>query len=409
MFILILIIFALLFKFSNNTLEIVPKISKRDYRADHRNKKIEYSKWSPINKIDIAKFRRQKNRKVVWLNGGTQQSFLIKKNKNDLRKNKIKTIKWMKEAIPYQMSKKKNSALIIGSAGGFEVLCALSNNFKEIIAVEMDPVICDIVNNKFKNFIGDLFHLRGIHLMNDEGRSVLKRLNKKYDVIHMVNSHNSDAILSGGLSIAETYIYTVESFKDYWNNLNEDGFVHIIHIFGERMFTTASQALRELKIDEFQKKFLIVQPTKKGFTHFFMKKGNISKEDIDMVTTFIDKNNKIFKTTKFEIVYSPDRKVDSIYYKLVSPEYKNVINSSSVNISPVYDNSPYFNQPNKIGQLSFNNNVLRGDGKIAAKNNQSYSNSVYLSVLIISILLSIFLIYLPLRIKSKKKQWYKRL
>ncbi len=404
-FISFLVLFAILgsfFKFSEQVLEIVPKISKRDYRKDYKKKKIEYGKWSPINKIDISRF--MKSRKIVWLNGGTQQSFLVKQNRNIIRKKKISPIMWMKEAIPYQLAHNKKSALIIGSAGGFEVLCALSNGFQDIVAVEMDPVICDIVKNKYKNYIGDLFHTRGVHLMNDEGRSVLKRLNKKYDVIHMVNSHNSDAILSGGLSIAETYIYTVESFKDYWNNLNEDGFVHIIHIFGERMFTTATQALKDLKVKDFEKKFLIVQPTKRGFTHFFMKKGDIAKSDVDLITKFIQKNNKTFVNTKFEIVYSPDRKTDSIYYKLISPTRQDIINNSSVNISPVYDNSPYFNQPNKIGQLTFKNNVLRGDGRITVINNQAYSNSVYLSILIISIVLFILLIYLPLKLKSKNEK-----
>jgi len=400
-FIIISVILAGLFTYSEQTLEIVPKISKRDYRDDHRRKKLEYGKWSPINKIDVAKF--QKTRKIVWLNGGTQQSFLIKQKKENLRRKRVKPIKWMKEAIPYQLAN-KGSALIIGSAGGFETLCALSNGFKDIVSVEMDPVICDIVENKYKNYIGDLFHTRGVHLMNDEGRSVLKRLKKKYDVIHMVNSHNSDAILSGGLSIAETYIYTVESFKDYWTHLNKDGFVHIIHIFGERMFATATQALRELGVKDYQKKFLVVQPTKRGFTHFFMKKGDIEQKDIDIITKFINKNNKIFVRTKFEIVYSPDRKTDSIYYKLVSPDYKKVIADSSVNISPVYDKSPYFNQPNKIGQLSFKNNILHGDGKIAVLNNQAYSNSVYLSILLISILLFILLIFIPLKLKSKREK-----
>ena len=58
----------------------------------------------------------------------------------------------------------------------------------------------------------------------------------------MVNSHNTDSLLSGGLSIAETYIYTVESFKDYWSHMNDDGYISIVHWFGERLFSTAYQA-----------------------------------------------------------------------------------------------------------------------------------------------------------------------
>lgn len=135
-FALIFIILGGLFKFSEQTLEIVPKISKRDYIKDHKQDKLEYSKWSPINKIDVARFT--KNKKIIWLNGGTQQSFLTKQNKRNIRRRSLNQITFSKESIPYQMAKNKGSALIIGSAGGYEALCALSNKFKEIIAVEMD-------------------------------------------------------------------------------------------------------------------------------------------------------------------------------------------------------------------------------------------------------------------------------
>lgn len=400
LFTLLAVIFILLFKFSFQWFPVVPKIIKRGYIIDYHKNRIEYSKWSPINKIDVAPFLLRRNKKIIWLNGGTQQSWLTKTPASHLKKN-MKSLKWTKEAVPYQLTR-KNSALIIGSAGGYETLCAYSNHFKNIVAVEMDPEICNIVRNEYADYIGNIYSKKGVHLLNDEGRSVLKRLNRKFDVIQMVNSHNSDALLSGGLSIAETYIYTVESFKDYWKHLNDNGFVSIIHIFGERMFSTAFQALRELNIKEPGKKFFVIQPTQ-GFNHFFMKKGDISTEDIRTLTTFANKRSKIFKKSDFEIVYSPDRVKENLYYKLVSPGYREIIAESSVNISPVRDNSPYFNQPNKIGQLSFSNNYLKGWGKDIVKLNKTYSNSVYLSILFISILFSILLIYLPLKLKSRGK------
>jgi spermidine synthase len=396
-FAVLAVAFVLLFKFAMQMFPVVPKIIKRGYIIDYNKKRIEHSKWSPINKIDVAPFALGRQKKIIWLNGGTQQSWLIKTHRNEINEN-MKTIKWIKEALPYQLTR-KNSALIIGSAGGFETLCAISNRFKHVVAVEMDPEICDIVKNTYADHIGNIYDLKGVHLLNDEGRSVLKRLNRKYDVIQMVNSHNSDSLLSGGLSIAETYIYTVESFKDYWNHLYDDGFVSIIHIFGERMFSTAFQALREMGVPNPEKKFFIIQP-EKGFNHFFMKKGDIDEEDIQILSTFADKRSAAFKKATFEIFYSPDRKMDNLYYKLASPDYQDVIDQSSVNISPVRDNSPYFNQPNKIGQLSFSNNLLVGWGKDIVKVNKTYSNSVYLSILFISILLSLVLIYLPLKMKS---------
>ncbi len=385
---LILFSFMIMFKYSQKIFPIVPKMVKRAYLLHYYNKTIEYSKWSPINKIDVSPFIN-KNKKVVWIDAGTMQSWLVSFNGN-LRR--LGVINWSQEAIPYQLTKNR-ATLIIGSSGGYEVLCALSHKVKKIVAVEMDPEICSIVRTKYSRYIGNIFRRPNVILLNDEGRSVIKRIKQKFDVIQMVNSHNADILLSGGLSIAEAYIYTVESFKDYWNHLNKDGYVTIVHWFGERLFSTAFQALREMDVEHPEKKFFIIQ-AKKGFNFFFMKKGDITKKEVEILTEFAGKK---------EVIYSPFIKKNNIYYRIISPDYKKAIKESSVNLSPVYDNSPYFNQPNKIGQFKFKNVYVKGMAEGVIKWGIIYSNTVYLSVLILSILLPLILIILPLKFSSKEK------
>jgi len=385
---ILVILFIGMFLKSDSYFQIVPKMVKRAYLLHFYRKTIEHSEWSPINKIDVAPFLNQR-KKVIWIDAGTMQSWFVKFNGN-LRR--LKPINWSHESIPYQLTRNR-SALIIGSAGGYEVLCALSHRVRKIIAVEMDPAICKLAKGKYAKYIGNIFSKKGVYLLNDEGRSVIKRINQKFDVIQMVNSHNADLLLSGGLSIAETYIYTVESFKDYWNHLNEDGFVSIVHWFGERLFSTAFQALREMNIEHPERKFFIIQ-AKKGFNFFFMKKGDIIPKEAELLKKFAKKH---------EIVYSPFVEKNNIYYKLASPFYKKAIKSSSVNISPVYDNSPYFNQPNRIGQLRFKNNITKGMAKGVVKWGIIYSNSIYLSLLFLSILLPFLFVYLPLKLKTKRK------
>ncbi len=382
-----LVAFAGLFHFSDTLFPVVPKMKKRQFLKHYNSNIIEHSKWSPINKIDVAPFVKGKKR--IWIDAGTMQSDLVKTPPN---LDKMKPKKWIIGAIPYQLSKNKGSAFIIGSAGGFEVLCAISHDFKNIVAVEMDPEICDLVLHTYADYIGNIFERKGVYLKIDEGRSVLKRLDRKFDVIQMVNSHNADTLLSGGLSIAETYTYTVESFIDYWNHLNDDGFLSIVHWFGERMFTTAFQALRELGIKEPEKKFVIIEA--EVYTFFFMKKGNINAEDMKILTQFAGKH---------EIVYAPDRKMDNLYYKVASDNYKEIIASSSIDISPARDISPYFNQGNKIGQFSFENKYMTVKRQDVINFGLIYSNSVYLSILFAALLFSILLIYIPLKIKVKGK------
>lgn len=388
-FILIVLSFLGMFNNSEELFPVVPRMRKRAFLTHYERGVIEHSKWSPINKIDVAPFVKGKKR--IWIDAGTMQSDLVKAPP-DLRKMEPK--EWIIGAMPYQLVSNKGSAFIIGSAGGFEVLCAISHRFKNIVAVEMDPEICDLVRNRYAEYIGNLFQRKGVHLIVDEGRSVLKRLNRKFDVIQMVNSHNADTVLSGGLSIAESYTNTVESFKDYWNHLNDDGFVSIVHWFGERMFSTAFQALREMGVKNPERKFFVVEA--EIYTFFFMKKGNLDARDIEILTRF-------GKSKRRRIVYSPESKGNDIYYRLASGNYRQAIKDSSVNISPSRDNSPYFNQGNKIGQFRFENNYIKLKRQDVLNFSLTYSNSVYLSILFISILFALIFIYLPLKTKAKDR------
>ncbi len=380
---LLLLAFAAIFLHEARVFPIVPTLDsdKRQYNAQFKNKRIEYSKWSTIDKIDVAPWLGI--RKVIWINGGTMQSFIWKFDGNLAN---LKKIEWNTASLPYQVAR-KGTAVIIGSAGGYEVLCALSHDFRYIVAIEMDPVICDLLRHEYAVYSGGIFQLPQVNLVADEGRSVLKRLNRKFDVIQMVNSHNPDDLLSGALSISETYIYTVESFKDYWDRLQDDGLIYIVHWNGERMFATALQALKEMGVERPQDKFFIAQH-KGGFNFFFLKKGDFTARDYDILKNSVGSPE--------DIAYSPDMRLDNIYYRLMA-DLEGTVRRSSVNIGPVHDNSPYFNQPNRIGQFRFRNMQVKGLGRMVVESAIIYSNSIYLSILGLSLLFSLLFIYLPLR------------
>jgi predicted membrane-bound spermidine synthase len=383
---LLAVAFALMYRFDENVFPIVPKLVewKRQYNVQLENKRIEYSKWSTIDKIDVAPFGP--GRKVIWINGGTMQSFM---KKFDGNLKTLEKIEWDPVGLPFQITR-KGSAVIIGSGGGYEVLCALSQGFKRIVAIEMDPVICDLLQNEYAAYTGNIFHLPQVTLLADEGRSALKRMNRKFDVIQMVNSHNADLLLSGALSISETYIYTVESFKDYWDHLQPDGLVYILHWNGARLFSTALKALQEMGVERPQDRFFVVQYAN-GFINFFLKKGDLTAADYGILKDSIGENG--------QIVYSPEIRKDNLYYAMMD-DLEAAVRDSSVNIAPVYDNSPYFNQPNRIGQFRFRNMKVQGMAEPVVKSALVYSNSIYLSILALALLFSFVFIYLPLRRKS---------
>ncbi|MCX6556846.1 MAG: hypothetical protein NTW95_05355 [Candidatus Aminicenantes bacterium] len=382
---LLIAAFAAAFVFEATVFPIIPtrESDKRQYNAQLKNKRIEYSKWSTIDKIDVAPWLNI--RKVIWINGGTMMSFIMKFD-GDL--SKLEKIEWDPASLPYQVAR-NGTAVIIGSAGGYEVLCALSHNFRYIVAIEMDPVICSLLKKEYADYTGRIFHMPQVDLVADEGRSVLKRLRRKFDVIQMVNSHNPDSLLSGALSISETYIYTVESFKDYWEHLEDEGLVYIVHWNGERLFATALQALKEMGVEHPEEKFFVAQH-RGGFNFFFLKKGAFTPRDYDILKSSV--------ASADDIVYSPDLRLNNLYYHMID-DLDRTVRHSSVNIAPVYDRSPYFNQPNRIGQFRFRNMLIKGIGEDVVRSAIVYSNSIYLSILSLSVLFSFLFIYLPLRRK----------
>lgn len=382
-FALMIVAVAAAYRFQDSVFPIVPKLveSKRQYNAQYERNAIEYSRWSTISKIDVAPWRRA--RKVIWINGGTMQSFLIKFD-GDL--GRLKKIEWIPAALPFQIAR-KGSAVIIGSAGGHEVLCALSHGFRDIVAIEMDPVICELLKKEYADYTGRIFQLPQVNLVADEGRSALKRMDRKFDVIQMVNSHNADSLLSGALSISETYIYTVESFKDYWEHLQPGGLIYIVHWNGERLFATALQALKEMGVERPEEKFFVLQ-FPQGFNYFFLKKGAFSAEEGQVLRDYARRSENV--------AYAPGLRRDNLYYRMID-DLQRTVRSSAVNIAPVYDNSPYFNQPNRIGQFRFRDMKIEGMGRKVVRSAIVYSNSIYLSILLLSLLFSLLFIYLPLR------------
>jgi spermidine synthase len=387
---LMVAIFVVGVRFESKRFQIIPGMSKRMYMKHLENNRIEYSKWSTINKIDVAQpVVKFPPHKIVWINGGTQQSQI-----RQMPRNFEKRILWDISSLPYQMHP-KGSAVIIGSAGGWEVLVAASHEYAPIVAIEMDPVICDIVRNRYADYGGNVFQRPNVTLLADEGRSALKRLKRTFDVIQMVNSHNTDMLLSGGMSISESYIYTVESFKEYWDKLNPDGLIYIVHPFGERLFSTALQALREMQVPHPENKFFIFQ-NPNGFNFFLLKKGDFNRQEEELVNLYIEKtgSNKV-------VMFSPFTQPPGNTYTRTVQEGGAFLRTSSVNIMPVYDHSPYFNLPNKIGQFSFSNIFIEGMGRNLLRINLVYSNSIYLSILGLSILFSILFIFIPLSRKSE--------
>ena len=123
--------------------------------------------------------------------------------------------------------KQHPNVLVIGSGAGREVLEALYFGASSITAVEINPIINDIVTRQMREQWGGLFEQPEVHLVTEDGRSYIRRSTEKYDAILAVSTVSFAAISSGAL-VSESYVLTLEAFEDYFDHLTPDGVLLIV-------------------------------------------------------------------------------------------------------------------------------------------------------------------------------------
>ena len=136
----------------------------------------------------------------------------------------IADLQWMKkymDYLPFEILKKVNNTLVIGSGGGEDVLVALAGGSKKVTAVEINPLIISKAK-QFGNSAGNLYERNDVKLVMDDGRRFISSSNSKYDIITIKLVDSWAAQLAGGYALSENYLYTVEAFRQYLQHLDED-------------------------------------------------------------------------------------------------------------------------------------------------------------------------------------------
>tara|TARA_Y100001958_G_scaffold122769_1_gene90052 strand:+ start:1011 stop:3371 length:2361 start_codon:yes stop_codon:yes gene_type:complete len=160
---------------------------------------------------------------------------------HDFRKN----TNWNSYFVPFKVAKKKpDNILVVGSGTGNDVAYALLEKTKSIDAVEIDPLIIKL---------GEKYHpqkpynAKNVNVIQNDARNYIQHTNKKYDLIiyGLLDSHTS---LSGKGGIRlDSYVYTVDAFKEAKKILNDDGFISLsfsvsIKSLGVKIFRMLEEA-----------------------------------------------------------------------------------------------------------------------------------------------------------------------
>jgi len=385
--VLMVIISLLSFILLKDRFEISPHISKRIFNYYYLTKRIVYTKWSSLTRIDVA---TSSPNWIIWIDCGTNQSFMPIVNLK--MKKKIRKIR-NPYSLPYFL-RKEAKALIIGFGGGVELYNALNLGAREIIGVEMDSEIINVILDKFKEQTGFIFYNDKIKIINNEGRSYIKGSKEKYDIIQQVHNATPIAIASGALNISETFLMTKEAFNDYLDKLSDNGILSIYRNGVERIFSLAINVLADRGVAFPYKNIAVVsfneEPGEGDL--FLLKKTAFTQSEINKIKLFAKRAN-------LNVLYLPDEPLSYKYFVpfLTRSSIKKVQKESGVLLEPPTDSKPFFNQ--WLPLFHYNIKEPKYFSKNTIEDVESTSriiNKIFLTILIEGLIMAIFFIFIPL-------------
>ncbi len=209
-----------------------------------------FTAWNTFSRIDLFERPANPEKGLPAMLRFVYDAGTAATGSQDLRPNVREYLKHHPDDNEYPsgiayLGKQKPSVLVIGSGGGAEVLDALHYGARSVTAVEINPIINDVVSRQMADFWGGLFNQPEVKLMTEEGRSFVRCSHETYDAIISVHTISNAAVASGALSLSENYVLTREAFEDYFERLAPDGVIYFTrpesHI--GRLFATARESL----------------------------------------------------------------------------------------------------------------------------------------------------------------------
>ncbi|MFZ3064306.1 MAG: hypothetical protein WA277_03350 [Nitrospirota bacterium] len=308
------------------------------------------TRWSAFGRTDLARHKNENDIMTLFVDG-TAGTPMYRFN-GDI-KNPDGIVKEIPKSFPgyfpflFLKDNEKESALIIGSGGGRDVLIALMAGIKDITAVEVNRELVDIVKSYSKYNGGIYTNYKNVNIVVDEGRSFLKRSNHKYNSIILTLPVTKSSRSIEGYSLTESFLLTEESIIDYLEHLKDDGqLIVLMHnkIMALRMVSLSLSAMKKIGIDNpsamrhiylFGDKLPLFVLRKKAFTE-----NEIGLKIVEMQRLGFGDGIVFMPYNKINAHDSANKALLLIADGAVSIE--KIIKATDKDISAVTDDSPFF-------------------------------------------------------------------
>lgn len=191
-----------------------------------------FSRWDPVFRIDVAHHPLQPEAGHMIYHDGQLGSGLPAFDGDLTRFQKLER---GSRSLPFAVLPPDPRVLVIGAAGGQEIIASLYFGASHVTAVELNPVTVSLLTDHYAEFTGNLARHPKVTLHNAEGRSFLQHSDDDFDLIWFVAPDSyaaMNAASSGAFVLTESYLYTVEMLREAMKHLSAHGIVAAQ--FGER-------------------------------------------------------------------------------------------------------------------------------------------------------------------------------
>jgi hypothetical protein len=311
------------------------------YLREHPGSKIVKTEWNSFSRIDVVEGGTGGEGLVakVFIDGGAGTN-IISWDGNIGSRQELST--WM-QYIPFKMMQDPK-VLVIGSGGGRDVVAALVSGSNDVTSVEINPIIYETVKS-YGDRAGNVYSHEFVRSYVDEGRSFITRSSEKYDIIYLPFVDTWASVSSGGLSVSENFLYTLEGFQQYYDHLTETGKIVTVRwlIDAPRFISTYAKLLEQYGIPQDQLHRHLVMVTSDSYTQdpsvtmVVFSKSPFTDEEIRFLS-------QSFSQYDYKPILVPGQIMREPYSGLLNGQVNlnQFYDMFETKVYPVTDDNPYF-------------------------------------------------------------------
>jgi hypothetical protein len=326
------------------------------------NTKVELTRWSPVNRVDVYRVGDQRGGWWGWnglsrsyqgdrprtltiqYDGHNGSDVLDTREPDALRMLDVHLLR-----TPYVV-RDQERVLVIGVGGGIDVLNALRRGAAHVTGVDLQPITIELHETLFAPWTGDMARRPEVELVAGEGRHFARASGTSFDLVQITAVDTFSAQTTGAYVLAESYLYTVEAFQDYFRRLDDDGMVSVIlgdvvQALGPpplvtRLALVARQALERSGVADAGRHILVVtqlQGISSANHSLLVKKTPFSEDELARLGAFVEE-------TGFRVDVSP-RGESNPLAKIVhapSAELPARLAETDLVLEPATDDRPFF-------------------------------------------------------------------